>query len=138
MQLAGRCGGCSWGNGSLMPWRCREQRGCDIRWNEKTPALVSLNPEKTYLLHCTLNVRDPYPGGGAGTILVRTAPCGAFSDVLPFCFSVKCTECKPVTLQYSAVLSPKPCPVPCADLSLLLNYREKLLVDQASLSIVEV
>ena len=138
IQLTGRCNGLCWDNGSLMFWKCRDQRGCDIRWSEKNPALVSLNPRKTYALNYTMNVRDPYPGGSAGVIFVRIAPCGAFSGVLPFCFSVNSTDHKPLTLHYTTTLFPQDCPAPCADLSLVLNYRDRLLVEQASLSIAEV
>lgn len=138
IQLAGRCSGLTWENGSRMTWKRQEQRGCAIRWNEKAPALVSLDPGKAYMLHYTINVRDTYPGASAGVIFVRITPCGAFSNVLPLCFSVNCQDNKPVTLQYSAMLFPRTCPAACADLSLLLNYRDKLFVDQASLSIVEI
>lgn len=137
IQLAGRCSGLTWENGSRMSWKCQEQRGCGIRWNEKTPALVSLDPGKAYMMHYTINVRDTYPGGSTGVIFVRITPCGAFSNVLPLCFSVNCRENKPVTLQYAATLFPQACSASRADLSLLLNYRDKLFVDQASLSIVE-
>ncbi len=137
IQLAGRCHGLSWDNDSLIPWKCVEQRGCDICWNEKAPAFVSLNPEKAYLLNYTMNVRDSNPRGGAGVIFVRITPCSAFPSVLPLCFSVKCSECNPTTLHYSAALFPRACPAPCADLSLLLNYRDRLMVEQACLNIVE-
>lgn len=30
IQLAGRCNGLSWDNGSLMSWKCEDQRGSDI------------------------------------------------------------------------------------------------------------
>ena len=138
IQLTSRCSGLTWENGSRMTWKCQEQRGCGIRWNEKTPALVSLDTGKAYMLHYTINVRDTYPGGSTGVVFVRLTPCGAFSNILPLCFSVNCQEGRPVTLQYTATLFPQACPASRADLSLLLNYRDRLFVDQASLSIVEI
>lgn len=137
IQLAGRCSGHSWDSGSPMLWKCREQRGRDIRWNEKTPALVRFNPQKTYMLNYTINIRDSDPGNAAGAVFVKITPYGAFSPVLPLWFSVKCTDCEPLTLHYSTMLFPQACPEPWADLSLLLKYRDIPFVDQASLCMAE-
>ena len=138
IQLVSRCDGFSWDNGFLLAWKCQGRRGCGIRWNEEMPALVDLDPQKTYGLDYTINVRGPYQGNGAGAVFVRFTPCDAFQETLPLYFSVKCQECEPLTLHYSAVLFPQPHPVPCADLSLLLNYGGSLFVEQAALSIYEI
>lgn len=138
IQLTGQCDGACWENGSLMYWSCKDQRGESICWNEKTPALVSLDPRKTYELHYTINVREHCPLGNTGAVLVKLTPHNAFSNVLPLYFSTKCLECSPLTLHYSAMLIPKACPAPCADLSLLLEHKGGLFVEQASLSIVEI
>lgn len=137
LQLAGRCDGFSWKNGYLLSWKCQGQRGGDICLEEENPALVSLNPGKAYALNYAVNVRGPYCGDGAGAVFVRLTPCDAFREVLPLYFSVNGQGCAPLTLHYSTVLFPRTHPVPCADLSLLLNYEGGLFVEQASLSIYE-
>lgn len=137
IRLVSRCSGCTWDNGFLLAWKCREQRGRGIRWSEDAPALVGLDPAKTYALDYTINVRNPYHGDGAGAVFVRLTPCDAFSDVLPLYFSAKCPGCEPMTLHCSTVLSPQACPPPWADLSLLLHYGGGLWVERASLSIFE-
>lgn len=138
LQLAGRCDGFSWNNGYLLSWKCRGQRGGDICLNEENPALVNLDPGKAYALNYAINVRGPYCGDSAGAVFVRLTPCDAFQEVLPLYFSVNRQGRAPLTLHYSTVLSPQTHPVPCADLSLLLNYEGGLFVEQASLSIYEI
>lgn len=138
IQLSSRCNRFSWGNGFLLSWKCQGQRGCGIRWNEKTPAVIRLDPQKAYTLNYAINVRGPYSGDSTGAVFVKLTPCSAFSSVLPLHFSVKCLECKPLTLHYTTTLFPQTCSAPYADLSLLLNYNGSLYVDQASLSIVEI
>ena len=102
------------------------------------PALVELDPGKTYGLDYTINVRGPYRGDSAGAVFIRLTPCDAFQEVLPLYFSVKCLECEPLTLHYSTILFPQAHPAPCADLSLLLNYGDSLFVERASLNIYEI
>lgn len=137
IQLVSRCNGFSWDNGFLLSWKCQDQKSCGIRWSEEHPSLVDLEPGKAYLLDYTINVRGPYQGDDAGAVFVRLTPCDAFSDVLPLYFSVKCLDCEPMTLHYSATIFPQTHPAPCANLSLLLNYGGSLFVEQASLSIFE-
>lgn len=137
IQLASRCNGFSWDNGYLLSWKCQGLRGSSIRWNEKTPTQVSLDPGKAYALNYTVNVRGPYLGSSAGAVCVKLTPGSAFSGVLPLYFTVRGLECRPLTLHYSATLFPQACPASCAGLSLLLNYDDSLFVDQAALSIVE-
>ena len=138
IHLVSRCHNFSWGSGSLLSWKRHWQRGFGIRWNEKAPALVRLDSEKVYVLNYAINICAPYSGDGAGTISVKLTPCGTFSSILPLYFSVKCSEHDPLTLHYSATLSPQACPAPYADLSLLLDYSGSLNVNQATLSIVEI
>lgn len=138
LQLASQCEGFSWGNGYLLSWKCQGQRGSDICLNEENPALVNLDPGKAYALNYTINVRGPYCGDGAGAVFVRLTPCDAFQEVLPLYFSVNCLGCAPLTLHYSGVLFPRIHPLPCADLSLLLNYGGGLFVEQALLNIYEI
>lgn len=136
--LTEQCGGNCWENGTLMYWKPQAQTGGSIRWDAKSPALVSLDPAKAYELQYSVNVRELCPRGDTGAVFVRLTPQDAFLGVMPFYFSTKCLECSPMTLHYSAVLFPKECPAPCADLSLLLEHRGGIFVDQASLSIVEI
>lgn len=137
IHLASRCEGFTWDDGYLLSWRCQGQRGRGIRLDEENPALVELDPVKAYGLNYTINVRGPYCGDSAGAVRVRLTPCDAFSEVLPLYFSVNGLECEPLTLHCSAVLFPQACPPPHAGLSLLLDYGDSLLVEQASLSIFE-
>lgn len=136
--LTEQCAGGCWENGTLLYWKCQAQTGSSIRWDAKSPALVSLDPAKAYELQYTANVRELCTQGDAGAVFVRLTPHDALSGAMPFYFSTKCLECSPLTLHFSAVLFPKVCPPPYADLSLRLEHKGGLLVDQASLSIVEI
>lgn len=136
--LTEQCPGGCWEDGTLIYWKCQAHTGGSIRWDAKSPALVSLDPAKAYELQYTANVRELCTRGDAGAVFVRLAPHDAFSGAMPFYFSTKCLGCSPLTLHCSAVLFPKACPPPYADLSLLLEHRGGLFVDQASLSIVEI
>lgn len=138
LHLASRCEGFSWDNGSLLSWKRQGQRGDGICLNEENPALVDLDPGKTYALDYAVNVRGPYHGGSAGAVFVRLTPCDAFQEILPLYFSVNCLGCSPLTLHYSTMLFPQAHPAPCTDLSLLLNYGGGLFVEQASLNIYEI
>lgn len=137
IQLVSRCSGFCWGNGTPMLWRCRGQEGTHIRWDEKAPSQVNLDPGKTYALNFTINTCGSFPGDNTGAICVSLTPGSAFLDILPFYFSVRCLECRPLTLQYSTTLFPRPCQTESAGLSLLLHYKDSLFVNDASLSIVE-
>lgn len=138
IHLVCQCDGFSWDNGFLLSWKCRERKGCGIRWTEERPAFVDLDSEKTYGLDYTINVRGPYCGDHAGAVFVRITPCETFQEVLPLYFSVNCLKCEPLTLHYSTILFPQAHPAPCADLALLLNYGGSLFVEQASLNIFEI
>lgn len=137
LQLAGRCEGFAWDNGSLLSWRRQGQRGGGICLDKENPALVNLDPGKAYALNYAVNVRGPYRGDSAGAVFVRLTPCDAFQEVLPLYFSANCLGCAPLTLHYSTMLFPQARPAPCADLSLLLNYKGGLFVEQAALNIYE-
>ena len=138
LRLASRRDGFSWNNGCLLSWKRQEQRGRDICLDEENPTLVNLNPGKAYALNYAVNIRGPYRGDSAGAVFVRFTPCDAFQEALPLYFSVNCLGCAPLTLHYSTTLFPQAHPIPCADLSLLLNYGGGLFVEQASLSIYEI
>lgn len=131
-------GGLPWKGGFLLSWECLWQRGEGICWNAKTPALVRLDPAKVYVVNYTINVWDACPQGGAGSICVKLAPNGVFFNALPLHFSTKCMGSEPLTLYNSTMLFPQAHSAPCVDLSLVLNYQNSLLVDQASLSIIEI
>jgi len=138
LQLISRCNGLCWDSGHLLSWKCLGCRGRSIRWDEKTPALVSLEPGKIYRLDYSINVRGPYPRDVTGAIVTKVTPHDAFSGVLPLYFSGNCLECKPMTLHGSATLFPQTCPAPCAELSLLLNCGSGLWIEQAVLNIAEI
>lgn len=136
--LTEQCAGGCWEDGALMYWKCQAHTGSSIRWDEKSPALVGLDPTKAYELRYTVNVREFCARGDAGAVWVRLTPHDAFSGAMPFYFSSKCLECSPLTLHGSAVLFPKACPPPYADLALCLEHKGGLFADQAALSIVEI
>ena len=138
IQLASRCSGFSWNDAFLLPWKCLGQKGCGIRWDEKKPALIGLDPTRAYTVHYTINVRNPCSRSGTGSVCIRLKPRNAFQDVLPLYFSARHLGCEPLTLHDSAVLFPRECPPSCTELSLVLNYKDSLFVDQASLSIAEI
>lgn len=138
IRLVSRCNGFTWDRGFLLTWKCQGLRGCDIRWNEETPAMVSLDPGKAYALDYTINIRGPYRENSAGAVLIKLTPCDAFLSVLPLYFSVDCPDCEPLTLRCSTVLFPQTDPAPCADLSLLLSCGSSLFVERASLDIFEI
>ena len=138
LQLVSRCDGFSWKNGFLLSWKRQGQQGGGICLSEKDSALVVLEPGKAYALNYAVNVRGPYCGDSAGAVFVRLTPCDAFQEVLPLYFSVDRLRCAPMTLHYSTTLFPKAHPVPCADLSLLLNYEGSLFVERAALNIYEI
>lgn len=136
--LTGWREGFCWEKGSPLRWKCREQRGSGIRWNADRPAQIELDPKRAYAISCVINVQDLCPHGGAGAVLVSLEPRHGFSSVPPLYFSVKNQGCAPLTLHYAAAVFPRECPAPCASLSLVLDYKDQLFVDQASLSVVEI
>lgn len=138
LQLANRGEGFSWSNGYLLSWKRQGQRGGGVCLDEENPALINLDPGKAYALNYAVNVRGPYCGDGAGAVFISLTPCDAFQEVPPLYFSVNGLGCAPLTLHYSTVLFPQKHPVPCADLSLLLNYGGGLFVEQAFLNIYEI
>ena len=138
IHLVNRCGGLPWKEGFLLCWERLWQRGEGICWNAQSPALVRLDPARAYAVSYTINVRDSCPRGGAGSIGVRLAPGGVFEDVPPLHFSTKRGGAEPLTLHNSTMLFPQTYLAPWVDLSLILDGKDNLLVDEASLSIVEI
>lgn len=134
LRLISRCSASAWESGSLLSWRCSMQRGKSISRDESAPACIQLDTGKIYALEYAVNVRSVC---GYGSIALKTSPSEAFSEVLPLWFSPTPTGSETTTLHYSTVLFPQSCKSQCADLSLLLNCGGNLLVEQASMSIVE-
>lgn len=134
IRLATNCCTSAWENGSALCWRCRTQRGNAISWDESSPAKIRLDTKKIYALEYTINVKSI---SSYGSVAIKINPSDAFSDTLPLRFSPGSTGCETTTLHYSAVLFPQSCKSQCANLSLLLNCGGNLLVEQASMSIVE-
>lgn len=134
IRLTTNCCTSAWESGSLLCWRCRTQRGKAISWDESSPAKVRLDTNKIYALEYTINVKSI---ASYGSVAIKINPSDAFSDTLPLWFSPGPTGCETTTLHYSAVLFPQSCKSQCANLSLLLNCGGSILVEQASMSIVE-
>lgn len=134
IRLISNCCTSTWESGSRLCWRCRTQMGNAINWDESAPAQVRLDTKKIYALEYAINVRSV---SSYGSVAVKISPSEAFSDVLPLWFSPGSTGSETTTVHYSTVLFPQSCKTTWADLSLLLNCGGSLLVEQASMSIVE-
>ncbi|MCI9114081.1 MAG: hypothetical protein HFF96_07465 [Oscillibacter sp.] len=121
-----------WNPGCRLPWRLRCCSGNSIGWDGHTPAQIQLSPEKTYVVQYTMNICVTTPVEGA--ILLRQSPCLAFTDPLPLCFSVGCSQ---QTLHYASVLRPSRNNRCSAELSLVLDAKAPVCVERAVLDIME-
>lgn len=138
LQLAGQREGMLWNRGCRLPWRQRVSRGERIRWDSGDPALIRLDPGKAYAVQYTLNVCAMHPSEEMGTILLKQAPRGAFTETLPLRFSIERFSGRPQTLQYAAVLYPCMGRGREAELSLVMDARSPLCVEQASMDVTEI
>lgn len=137
LQLALRQPGLAWAPGCRLPWRELARRGSGLCWKEQSPGKIRLSPERAYAVQYALNVRGACPAGDAGAILLKQAPCGAFTGTLPLYFRAEPCGEQPQTLQYAAVLLPRMGRGSEAELSLVLDAPGALRVDRAVLSIAE-
>ena len=138
LHLTGPQAGHLWGPGCRLPWRQKAKEGDCIGWNEHNPTQIRLDPRETYAIQCRLNVYAMPPAKGDGTILLRQTPSGAFSEVPPLFFSLEqCAE-HVQTLQYAAVLYPCMGSAGRAELSLVLDTRNALCVEQAAMDVVQI
>ena len=71
LQLVGQRDGMLWESGCRMSWRLRKCIGKGIRWEERSPAQLQLDPRKAYAVQYTLNVCTPSPAEGTGTIRLK-------------------------------------------------------------------
>ena len=113
------------------------RRGAELRWNEQNPGHIFLNPGKAYVVQYTLNISTAYLAEGAGTIILKQAPCGAFMEILPLYFKTECRENWPQTLHYAAMLYPCMGRSSEAELCLVLKSPNSLYVEQAIMNIIE-
>lgn len=77
------------------------------------------------------------PAKGAGLILLRQTPCRAFAETQPLQFSLDGLGDGPRTLQYTVVLYPRVGGIGTAELSLVLDARNALCVERASMDVAE-
>ena len=125
-----------WNPGCRLPWRLRCRSGNGICWDGHTPAQIQLSPGQTYVVQYTLNVCALSSSEETGAIFLKQSPCGAFTDVLPLYFSLECLTHGPRTLQHVSVLHP--CANSgCVELSLVLDAKTALCVEQATMDIAE-
>ena len=89
LRLVGQREQMIWNPDCRLPWRTSGCFGKDICWDRRVPTRIQLNPGKTYVIQCTLNVRAMCPARGAGTICIRQSPCGMFADTPPLHFSME-------------------------------------------------
>lgn len=125
-----------WNRGCRLPWRQQAQRGENIRWDEQKPTQIRLNPGKVYMVQYTLNVCAMHASEEAGVIFLRQTPCSAFTETLPLYVPMKQFTGSPQTLRYTAVLYPR-MEGGTAELSLALDAKNALCVEQAVMSVVE-
>lgn len=137
LQLAGQREGMLWNPGYRLPWRQQSRLGSDIRWDERTPTQIQLNPGKAYAVQYTLNVCAMSPEEAAGAILLKQSPCGVFTDALPLCFSTEPPARGVQTLRYAAMLHPRADGRREAELALVLDAKKPLCVERAALDVVE-
>lgn len=136
LQLAGQRDRMIWDPSCRLPWRQRSCMGKNIRWDERIPSQLLLEPGRAYAVQYTLNVCARPPAEGAGTILLRQSPGGVFTDTLPLHISIDAGG-GPQTLQYAAVLHPCTGGRPDVGLSLVLESRHPLCVERAVMDVVE-
>ena len=132
IQLAGQRERMLWSPDSRLPWRMRSRSGKEICWDGHAPAQIQLNPGKIYTVQYTLNVSAAPPAEGA--ILLRQSPCGVLTDALPLRFSIGCQR---QTLHYAAVLRPCASNRCSVELSLVLDARTSVCVEQAIMDVIE-
>ncbi len=135
MQLTGRCSPLLWKCGCPLEWKCRCRRGGSIHWSEKFPGLVQLDPRRTYLINCTVNICDVLPVEASGRICLESTQ-GAYSPP-PLWFSIRCLHGEPLTLQYSTMFLPCARETAPLEAGLYLHARSALRVEQAELNIAE-
>ena len=76
------------------------------------------------------------PATGTGKILLSQSPCGAFANTPPLCLSLDRLAHGPHTLHHVSVLHP--CANSgCVELSLVLDAKTALCVEQATMDIAE-
>lgn len=137
LHLAEQQAGLLWRPGCRMPWRQSARRGERVCWSKQNPTQIRLDPQAAYAVRCTLAVRAMPPAQGEGMIYLRQTPCGAFADTQPLQFSLERIGCSPETLQYTAVLHPRMGVAGQAELSLVLDTKNALCVERATMDVVE-
>lgn len=137
LQLVGQQEKMLWNPGCRLPWRSKIRLGKDVRLDERTLTQIQLNPGRSYAVQYTLSVSAASPTEETGLILLRQAPCGVFTDVLPLYFSLEHLAHGPQTLQFSALLYPRINRGYEAGLSLLLESKTPLYVERAAMDVVK-
>ena len=131
MQLRLLGDGFLWKRGCLIPWEYLGGHGNAICWSMEDPSFVKLDPGKIWSVSCTFLIRDFQPAAACGRISVECT--GPSRELLPLCFSIRCTCGEAVTLPYSTVLMPGS----ASAISFRLRSMSPIWVEQAELNIVE-
>lgn len=137
LQLVGQRDGMLWEPGCRMSWRLRKCIGKGIRWEERSPAQLQLDPKKAYAVQYTLNVCAASPAEGTGTIRLKQSPGGGFSDAMPLRFSMEQLTHGSRTLRYAAVLYPQGNSGCETSVSLVLDAPKALCVERAVMDVAE-
>ena len=124
-----------WNPDCRLCWRQRSRSGKDICLDERTPAQIQLDPGKTYAVQYALNVCATSPE--EGTILLRQSPCGAFTDALHLHFYIGHPAHGQQSLHYVSVMHPCINNGYSVKLSLMLDAKAPLYVEQAVMDVVE-
>lgn len=135
IQLIGQREKFLWSPDCRLPWKQRFRTGSGVCWDGHSPAQIQLDPGKSYAVRYVLNVCAPSPAKGA--LVLRQSPCGAFTDTLPLYFSIGHPGHGQQTLQCAFVLHPCAGDGYGAALSLALDARTALCVEQAMMDVTE-
>lgn len=137
LQLVGQREKMLWNPGCHLPWQSKIRLGKNVCLDERTLTQIQLNPGRSYAVQYTLAVSAASPMEETGLIFLRQSPCGAFTDVLPLYFSLEHLTQGPQTLQFSALLYPRINKGYEVGLSLLLESKTPLYVEQAAMDVIE-
>lgn len=137
IQLTGQREEMLWNTGCRLSWRQRSCLGKGIHWDERDPTQIYLNPRGTYAVQYTLNVSAASQAKGTGEILLKQSPHGTFTETPPLHFSMEHLAHCPQTMRYAAFLYPRTNKGCEASLSLVLDAKFPLCVEQSVIDVVE-
>ena len=137
IQLTGQRERAAWNPGRRLPWRLRSRRGKEIGWDERLPAQIQLSSRRAYAVLYVLEVRAAPSAEGDGAILLKQSPSGAFAEAPPLYFSMEDLARGPRTLRAASVFHPPMNGGQEVGISLWLDAKAPLYVEQAAIDVIE-